>query len=74
LFGQADFQRYKLMQDFAHRVGDRLALIADTLQPLDFEALVKNGSIDVVTADARTGDPASISTARAGSVTPPARP
>ena len=33
LLGEADFKRYKLMQDFAHRVGDILALIADTLQP-----------------------------------------
>ena len=33
LLSEADFKRYKLMQDFAHRVGDVLALIADTLQP-----------------------------------------
>ena len=28
------------MQDFAHHVGDMLALIADTLQPRDFDQLV----------------------------------
>jgi internalin A len=46
LLGQADFKRYKLMQDFAHRVGDMLALIADTLQPRDFEELKKHGFAD----------------------------
>ena len=40
LLGEADFNRYKLMQDFAHHVGDMLALIADTLQPTDFDQLV----------------------------------
>ena len=40
LLGEADFNRYKLMQDFAHHVGDMLALIADTLLPTDFEQLV----------------------------------
>jgi len=43
LLGKADFGRYKLMQDFAHRVGDVLALIADTLQPGDFEQLIEHG-------------------------------
>jgi len=43
LLGEADFKRYKLMQDFAHCVGDVLALIADTLQPTDFDQLVKYG-------------------------------
>ena len=28
------------MQDFAHHVGDMLALIADTLQPEDFEEFI----------------------------------
>ncbi len=31
------------MQDFAHHVGDMLALIADTLLPRDFEQLVTYG-------------------------------
>ena len=37
LLGEADFKRYKLMHYFAHCVGDVLALIADTLQPTDFD-------------------------------------
>ena len=40
LLGIEDFKRYKLMQDFAHHVGDVLALVADTLQPTDFDQLV----------------------------------
>ena len=48
LLGEADFKRYKLMQDFAHRVGDVLALIADTLQPTDFDQLVKYGFGDEI--------------------------
>jgi internalin A len=39
LLGEADFQRFKLMQDFYHRVGDILALVADTLQPKTIEEL-----------------------------------
>jgi len=48
LLGEADFKRYKLMQDFAHHVGDVLALIADTLQPTDFDQLVKYGFGDEI--------------------------
>ena len=48
LLGEADFKRYKLMQDFAHHVGDMLALIADTLQPTDFDQLVKYGFGDEI--------------------------
>ena len=48
LLGEADFKHYKLMQDFAHRVGDVLALIADTLQPTDFDQLVKYGFGDKI--------------------------
>ena len=43
LLGVSDFVRYKLMQYFAHRVGDILAVIADTLQPRDFEQLMEYG-------------------------------
>jgi internalin A len=46
LLGEADFKRYKLMQDFSHRVGDILALIADTLQPRDFDELKSFGLDD----------------------------
>ena len=43
LLGKADFNRYRLMQDFTHFVGDMLVLIADTLLPRDFEQLVAHG-------------------------------
>ena len=43
LLGETDFKRYKLMQDFSHRVGDMLALIADTLNPQDFQQSVDYG-------------------------------
>jgi internalin A len=43
VLGEMDFKRYKLMQDFAHRVGDVLALIADTLQPTDLDQLIAYG-------------------------------
>jgi internalin A len=43
LLGEAGFKRYRLMQDFAHHVGDMLALIADTLLPRDFEELQRYG-------------------------------
>ncbi len=56
LLGQADFRRYKLMQDFAHRVGDMLALIADTLQPADFEELKAYGFADEAPAGTLQGD------------------
>ena len=46
LLGEADIKRYKLMQDFAHRVGDILGVIVDTLQPKDFEQLVATGFVD----------------------------
>ncbi len=43
LLSEADFKRYKLMHNFAHQVGDMLDLMADTLQPLNFDQLVKYG-------------------------------
>jgi internalin A len=41
ILGEADLRQYKLMQDFAHRVSDILATVADVLQPRDFEQLEK---------------------------------
>jgi internalin A len=41
--GDVDFNRQRLMQDFAHDVGDMIALIADTLQPRNFEELAAHG-------------------------------
>ncbi|MDZ4289669.1 MAG: toll/interleukin-1 receptor domain-containing protein [Prosthecobacter sp.] len=43
LLGVSDFKRYKLMKDFANRVGDILAIIADTLLPRDFVELERYG-------------------------------
>jgi internalin A len=40
--GEADLKQYKLMQDFAHRVSDVLATVADVLQPRSFEDLEKH--------------------------------
>lgn len=46
ILGEADFNKFKLMQDFAHRVGDILALVADTLLPRSFEDLARYGLDD----------------------------
>jgi internalin A len=64
LLGQADFKRYRLMQDFAHHVGDMLALIADTLQPSDFDQLKEYGFADGGPANVRSVEPASIPATR----------
>jgi internalin A len=42
ILGEADLKQYKLMQDFAHRVSDILATVADVLQPRSFEDLEKH--------------------------------
>jgi internalin A len=41
LLGEADFKRFRHMRDFAHHVGDILALFADTVQPRDFEEFLE---------------------------------
>jgi internalin A len=46
LLGTEDFKRFKLMQDFAHHVGDMLTLIADTLAPRDIEELKRHAFDD----------------------------
>lgn len=43
LLGEADFGRYKLMQDFSAWVGDILSVIADTLSPRDFSEFEIHG-------------------------------
>jgi len=48
LLGDADLERYKLMEDLARQVPDMLALIADTLQPQTFDQLVKYGFGDEI--------------------------
>jgi internalin A len=42
ILGEADLRQYKLMQNFAHRVSDILATVADVLQPRRFEDLEKH--------------------------------
>jgi internalin A len=54
LLGEPDFKRYRLIQDFAHHVGDMLALIADTLQPRNLEELVAHGFGDGAPTDCST--------------------
>jgi internalin A len=46
LLGESDFRTFRLMQDFAHHVGDILALFADSLLPRAFEDFVKFGFDD----------------------------
>lgn len=43
ILGEADFKQFKLMQDFAHRVSDILAAMADTVQARDFAELIDHG-------------------------------
>jgi internalin A len=43
LLGDRDFRAFRLMQDFAHHVGDILALFADTLLPRTFPDFLKFG-------------------------------
>jgi internalin A len=43
VLGEADFHQYKLMQDFAHRVGDILFVINDTLKPREFAEFLEHG-------------------------------
>ena len=46
LLGESDFKAFRLMQDFAHHVGDILAFFADTLLPRTFEDFLKYGFDD----------------------------
>ena len=46
LLGESDFRAFRAMQDFAHHVGDILALFADTLLPRTFEDFLKYGFSD----------------------------
>src|SRR5271165_4138961 len=44
--GEEDFRNYKLMQDFASKVGDILALFANIVQPRSFDDLKSYGFDD----------------------------
>jgi hypothetical protein len=46
VLGPQGFQRFKLLNAFAHHVGEMLELIADTLLPRDFAELVEHGFRD----------------------------
>ena len=46
LLGESNFKAFRLMQDFAHHVGDILALFADTLLPRAFDDFLKYGFED----------------------------
>jgi hypothetical protein len=48
ILGETDLRQYKLMQDFAHRVSDILATVADVLQPHSFEELEKHWLDDLM--------------------------
>ena len=47
VLGAADLQRFKLMQDFALRVGDILDLVSDRLRPREFEAFERTWLADL---------------------------
>jgi hypothetical protein len=46
LLADADIQSFRLMADFAHHVGNILALFADTVQPKTFEDFLRYGFDD----------------------------
>ena len=46
LLGDTDFRSFRLMGEFAHHVGNILALFADTVQPRTFDDFLKYGFDD----------------------------
>jgi internalin A len=46
LLGEKDFQRYRLMKEFAYQIGNILATVTDILQPRSFEELKRYGFTD----------------------------
>jgi internalin A len=48
VIGPRGFQEYKLMGDFRRWVAEILEMVADRLQPRDFEDLVKHGLDDLI--------------------------
>jgi hypothetical protein len=40
---EADFRQFRAMRDFAHQIGDILALFADTLKPRGFDEFLTYG-------------------------------
>jgi internalin A len=47
LVGEADFRRFRLLAEFAHHVGDLLSVLADIVQPRNFDDLVRYGFDDL---------------------------
>lgn len=47
VLGDRDFDRYRLMKEFAHQIGDILSTITDVLQPRTFEELKQYGLADL---------------------------
>ena len=43
LLGEADFKSFRHMRDFAHHVADILALLADIVQPRNFDEFLEYG-------------------------------
>jgi internalin A len=46
ILGKTDVQKYLLMKDFSHHIGEILATVTDILQPRDFEELKSYGFSD----------------------------
>jgi internalin A len=46
ILGKTDVQKYLLMKDFSHQIGEILATVTDVLQPRDFEELKSYGFSD----------------------------
>jgi internalin A len=46
ILGKTDVQKYLLMKDFSHQIGEILATVTDILQPRDFEQLKSYGFSD----------------------------
>src|SRR5271163_3231576 len=51
LLSERDFRQFRAMRDFAHHVGDILALFADTVLPRSFDEFLKYGFDDPPLAD-----------------------
>jgi internalin A len=46
ILGEKDFERYRLMKEFAHQIGNILGTVTDILQPRTFEELERYGFAD----------------------------
>jgi TIR domain/Uncharacterized alpha/beta hydrolase domain (DUF2235) len=53
ILGEKDFERYRLMKEFAQQIGNILATVTDILQPRTFEELERYGFADPPNEEAR---------------------